>query len=99
MAAFHIVRINFELGLSIDFSSLRQQQRLVKLMAIGSLSTFTNQNLTLKDAARIVVERAFINFPGRAVRHRMIHESSRVDMLTAAPGIGSVETAVGFSSL
>ena len=58
MSTFNVVRENFELGLCIDGSLVRQKKRLVRLESVGFLRVSANQDLAVENRVGFAAEDA-----------------------------------------
>ena len=66
--ALDVVGVDLELGLRVHLGARRQQNRLVKLVAVGLLGVLADQDLSLEHSARRVADHTHGKFHARSRR-------------------------------
>ena len=93
---FHVVGIDFKFRLRIDFGALAQDQIIIELGRVRLLRDLMDVNSPVKDAARFVVQYAFVKLRTRRVRRlRVQHCGRMIDVTFAINQVQTIENDFG----
>ena len=91
MGALHVVGEDLQLRLGVDLRVVREQQRVVGLLAVRLLRDGIDEHLPVEHPMRRFVEDALVQLPAGAPFGRMVHEGLVVAVLVAAEHVEPVE--------
>ena len=95
MRAFHIVRVDLELGLAVGAGLGREQEVVVGLLRVGPLGAGPHDDAPSEDAACPLGQHAVEEFVARTVWLRMVDHGVMIRVLRAAQEVQAVENQLG----
>src|SRR4051812_44413733 len=90
MRTFHVVIKDLKLRLSVDASIVGKKQILVRLLRVSAMRILSNENLAVKNSARLIVQYPFIALVRYTIRHLMVDRRMRIRVLRTTEHIKSV---------
>src|SRR5438874_10253319 len=99
VGTLHIVGVNLELRLCVDLRVVGEQQVTVRLLGVGFLGIFVNNNAPVKHAMRAVIQDAVIELAAVAVWAGVLHQHVVIEVLLAIADEEAINQALSaFSS-
>jgi hypothetical protein len=95
VAAFHVVGVDFELGLGVDRRARAQHEVAAELVRIDLLGTRPNRDAALKGAVGAPRGNSLENFASFAARCHVVDRGDDVCLLATRQHKGAVERALG----
>src|SRR5262249_61305988 len=80
MAAFHVIGIDFQHRLGIDFGGFGEEDGAVELVPVGALGVGLDRGPALKHATGLPVQGTLVDFAAAAMRRLMHDVGGVVDM-------------------
>jgi len=94
VCAFHVVGVNFELRLGVDLRIVGEQQIAVRLLRVGLLRVFMDDDASVENAVRMAVEDSVIKLPAAAVRAGMLDQHVVIQMLVPVADEQAIDKAL-----
>src|SRR5215471_2999923 len=85
MRTLYVVGIDLQLRLGVDLCVVREQQVAIRLLGVGLLRIFVNDDAAVKHAMRVAVEDAVIKLAAATVWAGMLYQHVIVQVLLAIP--------------
>src|SRR4026208_462014 len=94
VCAFYVVGIDLELWFAVYRRAFGKQQVLIALTCISLLGVFANDDASVENRRRLIVENALVKLAAAAVWLDMIDYCVIIDMLVNCRNVETVEGAI-----